>query len=217
MENLNALRKEYLRGSLEPSQIGDDPLGFFKNWLDEALAADLDEPNAMVLSTVGADARPSSRVVLLKELKAEGLVFFTHYSSRKGHELSINHHASVLFFWPRLERQVRFEGVVEKLPAEESDRYFRARPLESRAGALASPQSQVIPSYEWLSDRFNMIMNEISGATNPEEEPVRPATWGGYLLRPDHIEFWQGGPHRLHHRIDCLHVNDVWQISRLAP
>lgn len=207
------LRKDYMQGSLDPADVAPQPWQQLAQWLDEALKAGALEPNAMTLSTVQPNGRPSSRVVLIRGLDGQGLRFFTNYRSSKGLALSVHPWACLSFFWPELERQVRIEGRVSPISAEASDAYFDSRPASSRIGAWASPQSQVIPSREWLADR------ERAYAARYGHSAPRPSHWGGYLLSPDRFEFWQGRPSRLHDRVRYRQAesSDQWVIDRLAP
>lgn len=209
---LAGLRTDYQRASLSEDQVDADPMKQFSVWFEEALNAKVAEPNAMSLSTVNDQGRPSSRIVLIKELDHRGMTWFTHYTSKKGAELAKNPHAALLFFWPELERQVRIEGRVEKVSETESDTYFNSRPLASRIGALASEQSKVIPNRALLEERVETI-----GAQYGEQVP-RPEGWGGYRLVPDYFEFWQGRSSRLHDRI-AYAKNDQggWVRERLQP
>jgi pyridoxamine 5'-phosphate oxidase len=207
------LRLEYRRGRLLESEADPDPFVTFASWYQEAQDAELYEPNGMTLATVGADGRPSARIVLLRKLDEQGFCFFTNYESRKGQELADNPWAALLFWWGRLERQVRVEGKVARLSEAESDAYYQSRPLGSRLGAWASAQSQVIPNRQVLEDKLATLEREYA-----EQEPPRPAFWGGYRLVPTMFEFWQGGPHRLHDRLRYQHqAGGEWQIDRLAP
>jgi pyridoxamine 5'-phosphate oxidase len=205
------LRKSYERDELDESSSADDPLRQFQRWLEQAIKAELPEPNAMTLATVGADGRPSTRVVLIKGVDERGLVWYTNYESRKGRELAQNPYAALQFHWVDLERVVRIEGRVEFASAEESDRYYASRPLDSRIGAWASPQSQPIAS------RAVLVANAAKAAARHGLNPSRPPHWGGYRLVPDRWEFWQGRRSRLHDRL-CYRLEDGrWQRERLAP
>ena len=212
--HLADLRKTYAQRTLTETDVLPDAVRQFRQWLDEALKAQVDEPTALTLSTVSASGQPSSRVVLLKGLPEEaGFLFYTNYESRKGRELMAQPLAALNFFWPALERQVRVEGRVEKAPAGLSTEYFQSRPRSSQLGAWASPHSQVIASREALEAREARLANDFGS-----QDPLpRPDFWGGYILRPTRIEFWQGRPSRLHDRICYDWVESSWQISRLAP
>ena len=211
MSKLSDLRKSYELGALDEAEARDGPLALFNRWLDEALTNDLPEPTAMTLATVGVQGRPSTRVVLLKGNDARGLVWFTNYESRKGHELAHQPFAAIQFHWVEMERVVRIEGRAEKIAAEESDAYFHSRPLDSRLGAWASPQSQVI------SSRAVLVANAAKAALQQGLNPERPPHWGGYRLVPDRYEFWQGRPSRLHDRLCFQLQHGAWQSQRLAP
>jgi len=209
--NLADLRRDYALKTLDESQVDRDPLRQFETWMQEALGAQLPEPTAMHLATVGADGRPSGRIVLLKGVDAEGFVFYTNYESRKGRELAANPVAAITFLWKELERQVRIEGSVGKVSVAESDAYFASRPMPSRIGAWASPQSQAIDSRAWL-------VASIAKATLAHgHAPTRPPHWGGYRLVPDRLEFWQGRQSRLHDRVHYTREGEGWRIRRLAP
>ncbi|GHB79305.1 pyridoxamine 5'-phosphate oxidase [Persicitalea jodogahamensis] len=210
--NIADLRKEYTKNGLSENEVSDAPLPQFKIWFDDALNAGVPEPNAMHLSTVSEDGRPSNRVVLLKELDDEGFVFYTNYHGRKGRDLAINPFASLTFFWVDLERQVRIEGKVSKVTDLESDQYFSVRPRGSQIGAWVSHQSEIIPSREILEQK--QAEYELQFAN---KEVPRPMHWGGYRLIPDWIEFWQGRPSRLHDRIRYELRNEKWVVRRLAP
>jgi pyridoxamine 5'-phosphate oxidase len=206
------MRKSYEQAALDEIHVRPLPIDQFHHWFDEAVKAKALEPNAMTLATVGADGRPSTRVLLIKGADARGLVWFTNYLSRKGQELAVNPVAAIQFFWPELERVVRIEGRVERVPDSESDAYYRSRPLGSRIGAWASPQSSVLPSREQLEQAWAEQQARLG------DDPPRPGHWGGYRLVPDRWEFWQGRPSRLHDRIEYrLQGDGHWLIQRLAP
>lgn len=205
------LRKSYERGELDEASSSTDPLRQFQTWLEQAIQAGVPEPNAMTLATVGADGRPSTRVVLIKGADERGLVWFTNYESRKGRELASNPLAALQFHWVELERVVRIEGRVEFASAEESDRYYASRPLDSRIGAWASPQSQPI------SSRAVLVANAAKTAARHGLNPSRPPHWGGYRLVPDRWEFWQGRRSRLHDRVRYNLEAGGWARQRLAP
>lgn len=205
------LRKSYERAELSEDASHADPLQQFDQWLREAIAAQVPEPNAMTVATVGSDLRPSTRVVLIKGYDAQGIVWYTNYDSRKGRQLAGNPYAALQFHWVELERVVRIEGVVEKVSEAESDAYFHSRPLDSRIGAWASPQSQVIPS------RGVLVANAAKYGAQFLLKPPRPPHWGGFRLRPDQWEFWQGRKSRLHDRLRYRLEDGTWERERLAP
>ena len=205
------LRKSYERDELDESASAADPLDQFQRWFDQALSGQLPEPNAMTLATVGADGRPSTRIVLVKGFDARGLVWYTNYQSRKGHEIALHRFAALQFHWVELERVVRIEGTVDKTSAEESDAYYASRPLDSRLGAWASPQSQVIAS------RAVLVTGAAKAAARHALQPPRPPHWGGYRLAPDCWEFWQGRKSRLHDRLRYRLDGGAWVRERLAP
>jgi pyridoxamine 5'-phosphate oxidase len=209
--NIADIRKDYKVASLSESDVAPSPFTQFDNWLKEAIAAQLPEPNAMTLATVDANGRPSTRVVLIKGVDERGPVWFTNYQSRKGRELAGNPFAALQFHWVELERVVRIEGRVEKVSDAESDAYFNGRPLDSRIGAWASPQSETI------SGRAMLVARAAEYAAKFLLKPPRPPHWGGYRLLPDRFEFWQGRPSRLHDRIVYRLADDAWRIERLAP
>jgi pyridoxamine 5'-phosphate oxidase len=207
------LRREYASQTLLEKDIAADPILQFKVWWQQVLNAEIVEPNAMTLATASSDGMPSARIVLLKDFSAEGFVFYTNYDSYKGAQLHENPKACLVFFWKELERQVRIVGLVSKVDAAESTAYFKSRPAGSRIGAWASPQSQVIDSREWLDQRYEELVKNI----NPDAID-RPSHWGGYIVKPVIVEFWQGRPSRLHDRIQyTLGRGGEWSIERLAP
>jgi pyridoxamine 5'-phosphate oxidase len=221
------LRQTYRRATLDESHLDIDPFLQFGRWLDEAIAAKVIEPTAMTLATVDANGNPSARVVLLKGLdrvtapshaSGRGFVWYTNYESRKGHALAADDAAALCFFWPELERQVRIEGHVEKTSDAESDRYFASRPLASRIGARASPQSEVVASRQVIEDLEAAEYTRLGLARDATDAVVaRPPQWGGYRLVPDRIEFWQGRPSRMHDRLVYEQRDSDWIVTRLAP
>lgn len=211
-DNIADLRKSYELAELTEAAALSDPLKQFELWLAEAIAAKLPEPNAMTLATVGSDLRPSTRIVLIKGVDARGPVWFTNYQSKKGVDVAGNPYAALQFHWVELERTVRIEGMVEKISPEDSDAYFASRPLSSRIGAWASPQSEVVAS------RGVLEANEAAFAAKFGSNPPRPPHWGGYRLKPDNWQFWQGRPSRLHDRLRyTLQADGLWLRERLAP
>ena len=211
--DISSLRRSYSRQSLNEADVLPNPLSQFARWFEEAMQSQLPEPNAMTLATANRSGRPSARTVLLKGVDAEGFVFYTNYESRKGNDLADNPQAALLFTWLELERQIRIEGAVEKISPEQSLAYFQSRPLGSQIGAWASPQSQIISDRNVLENRSAQLQEQYAGAN---ALPL-PPFWGGYLLRPDRLEFWQGRESRLHDRIDYVLENGHWNIQRLAP
>lgn len=212
-DSLADLRREYSSKSLLESGVAPHPVEQFEVWWSEARRSDIAEPNAMTLATASADGMPSARIVLLKDFSTDGFVFYTNYKSFKGRQLEENPKACLVFFWKELERQVRITGLVQKLPAAESDRYFHSRPRGSQLGAWASPQSQVVPGRDWLDAQYLEV-----SAKYHDKDPERPSHWGGYRVQPVIVEFWQGRPSRLHDRIQySLEEGGHWTIQRLAP
>jgi pyridoxamine 5'-phosphate oxidase len=212
MSEINEIRKEYTYSQLEIDNLDTDPIVQFRYWLNDALKANVNEPTGMVLSTAGSDGKPSSRVVLLKNLDHDGFTFFSNYESRKGIQIQQNPNASLLFFWPQIERQVRIEGMVAKTPRQISDEYFQSRPEGSKIGAWASPQSRIVPNREYLDNLQKDYLTLFK--SKPLE---RPENWGGYKLFPHTIEFWQGRENRLHDRFEYKLNGSIWEVNRLAP
>jgi pyridoxamine 5'-phosphate oxidase len=211
-ENLQNLRQEYRSAELLESEIDSNPIQQFDKWFKDALSAQLYEPNVMTLATSDRFGKPSARIVLLKGFDQNGFVFYTNYDSHKGKELKENPQATLVFFWAELERQVRIDGVVSKVDAQVSDDYFHSRPKGSQIGAVASPQSTIIQDREILEEKVKELSAQFS-----ESEVPRPESWGGYLVEPLEIEFWQGRPSRLHDRINYKMVDGIWKTNRLAP
>ncbi|HEY1173679.1 MAG TPA: pyridoxamine 5'-phosphate oxidase [Verrucomicrobiae bacterium] len=210
---ISDLRREYTLGSLRRKDLLPDPIAQFRVWFDAATAAGVSEPNAMTVSTVGLNGRPSARIILLKGVDERGFSFFTNYESRKAQELAAKPFAALTFLWKELERQVRVEGTVTKVSREESEAYFRSRPRNSRLGAWGSPQSQVIANREVLEQNMAELQ-----ARHPGDDVPLPQNWGGYMVKPEVIEFWQGQPSRLHDRLVYrLQKDGAWSVERLAP
>ena len=209
---LRDIRTNYEKSELLESGINPNPFEQLRIWLTEAISGEETEPTAMVLSTLDAQGFPESRVVLLKELKDTGLVFYTNYESKKGHQIAQNEHVAVVFLWPQHERQVRIKGVAEKIRDSESTDYFKSRPIDSQLGAWASPQSRVIENREFLDENYRRYQEQFKG-----REIKKPPHWGGYLIRPEYFEFWQGRSNRLHDRIEFILIDNQWTIHRLAP
>ncbi|MCX6198326.1 MAG: pyridoxamine 5'-phosphate oxidase [Bacteroidetes bacterium] len=208
-KDLHDNRRNYTKHELTEKKISPNPYEQFGWWLEDATNDGILEPNAMTLSTATKEGKPSSRIVLLKAFSEEGFIFYTNYHSRKGKEISENNSAALLFFWDKLERQVRLEGIIEKIGVHLSEKYFATRPFESKLSAIVSEQSEEIPSREFLEDKLEALKE--SGETN------RPENWGGYILKTDYFEFWQGRASRLHDRIVYELENGAWKIKRLAP
>lgn len=209
---LAEMRHDYALGALRKAEVDPDPIKQFQRWLQEAVAARLPEPNAMTLATADRNGRPCARVMLLKECDAEGFAFFSNYQSAKGRQLAENPQAALVFLWLELERQVRVEGKVSPIAPAESEAYFRSRPRESRLGALASRQSQVVASRRILDERFQQLAD-----CYPGDDIPMPAHWGGYRLRPELLEFWQGRQGRLHDRLRYRRRENDWLLERLEP
>lgn len=208
-----ALRKEYTQKKLSEGKALPDPFAQFTKWWKQALKSGIGEINAMTLATASSDGMPSARTVLLKDYNEKGFIFFTNYNSFKGQQLAENPRACLVFFWKELERQVRITGIVEKISATENDEYFYSRPRESQIGALCSPQSQVIESRKWLDGHYKSLLKQAE-----EKDIKRPDHWGGYIVKPVIMEFWQGRPGRLHDRLQySLQDDGTWKIERLAP
>jgi pyridoxamine 5'-phosphate oxidase len=208
---ISEIRKNYSRATLSEKSLRD-PFPLFEKWLEEAIEGKVNEPTAMMLSTVSEDCRPSSRIVLLKHLTMKGFHFFTNYNSRKGREIKANDQVALLFFWPELEREVRIEGVATISSTELSDQYFSERPYDSQISAIVSRQSEPVESRDVLEQLWKNKENSSKG-----EKLVRPVEWGGYFVEPERIEFWQGRPNRLHDRILFVKNEEAWIVSRLAP
>lgn len=208
---INSLRHDFTKQTLDKKDVNSSPFLQFEKWFKEAVDAKVNEPNAMTVSTVSADGKPSSRIILLRNFDEQGFVFYTNYNSRKGIEITTNPNAALLFFWPELERQVRIEGILKKQSSEESNKYFDTRPRESKLGAWTSEQSKPIESRDILDKAYDENSKKY-----PNEVP-RPSFWGGYILKPECVEFWQGRPSRLHDRILYSRKNESWMIDRLSP
>ena len=212
MDSLSGLRKEYRANMLDENLMSDDPITQFNIWITDAMNARFVEPNVMTLATSTPDGKPSARIVLLKEINPAGFVFFTNYNSRKGCDLIANSFAALVFDWHEIERQVRVEGRVEKLSVEDSDAYFDSRPETSKLGAWVSPQSSLLKNRQELDEIQSEMENKFRNNSIP-----RPEHWGGFLVRPTTIEFWQGRPNRLHDRIVYYKTEEGWTKHRLAP
>ncbi|MCP5196221.1 MAG: pyridoxamine 5'-phosphate oxidase [Gammaproteobacteria bacterium] len=212
-QSLAELRQEYSLGALTKADVDPDPIQQFRRWLNEAVKAQLPEPNALTLATADRTGRPFARVVLLKDCDAGGFVFYTNYRSDKGQQLAENPHAALVFLWLELERQVRVEGTVSKVSPAESETYFATRPRESRLGALASRQSQVVANRQILEARYQQLSTQY-----PDDNIPMPNQWGGYRMKPEMLEFWQGRHGRMHDRLRYrLQKGDSWLLERLEP
>lgn len=209
-KDLSSIRKDYLKGSISVDSMSENPLDALQEWVNQAIEAEVEEPTAMNIATISEGNFPTSRVVLLKEIVSEGLVFFTNYGSTKGKNIEANPHVAVNFFWPALERQVRIHCTASKISAADSDAYFYSRPLGSQAGAIVSQQSHEIDKNENLEERIQALLN--SGVALK-----RPENWGGYLLVPSYFEFWHGRASRIHDRVAYSQENSIWQKKRLSP
>lgn len=213
LSSISDIRRDYMLKSFDESHAAGNPFDQFKEWWEEATSADIDEVNAMTLATVDANGKPAARIVLLKGYTHEGFIFFTNYESAKGQDLTINPNAALLFFWKELERQIRIEGTVEKIDPADSDAYFHSRPAGSRIGAWVSPQSKVIPDRAFLESNYNQLIEKY-----PDENKVpRPPHWGGFIVKPESFEFWQGRSSRLHDRLKYTKATTGWTRARLAP
>jgi pyridoxamine 5'-phosphate oxidase len=207
------IRKNYSQKKLTEKKADPNPMKQFAKWWKQAVDSKIEEVNAMTLATASSDGMPSARIVLLKGVEENGFIFFTNYQSYKGKQLAENPKACLVFFWKELERQVRITGLIEKISADSSDMYFYSRPVASQVGAIASPQSQVIESRDWLDTHYKELKKKLKDKTIH-----RPEHWGGYIVKPVIIEFWQGRPSRLHDRLQySLEDNGEWKIERLAP
>ena len=210
--DIAGLRENYTRGGLKEDDLTEDPIVFFRNWLEEAIDSKVAEPNAMSLATVSEDGTPNSRIVLLKDVGERTIRFYTNYESRKGRDLKTNPFAAVSFWWPELERQVRIKGSIKKVSREESDEYFQSRPRESQLGAWASSQSSEVVNREKLRDEYEKVSKRFKHTTIPT-----PDFWGGFDIFANEIEFWQGRPSRLHDRILYTFEDGMWNYKRLQP
>ncbi len=210
-DNLHQMRTDYSNDLLAIKDLQAEPIAEFKKWFQQALDADVAEPNAFSLATASLNGLPTNRIVLIKELRDEGIVFYTNYDSTKGQQIAENPHVAACFFWQPLAKQVRFRGICSKLATEDSDHYFNKRPIDSQIGAATSPQSQKIESKQWLQREWEKNKQRYGNQIK------RPENWGGYIIKPYQVEFWQGQPNRLHDRFLYEQVDNVWSISRLAP
>lgn len=213
LSSISDIRREYMLKSFDESHAANNPFDQFREWWEEATSADIDEVNAMTLATVDGNGKPAARIVLLKGYTQDGFVFFTNYESAKGQDLAINPNVALLFFWKELERQIRIEGTVEKIDPADSDAYFHSRPAGSRIGAWVSPQSKVIPNRAFLENNYHELVKKY-----PNENTVpRPPHWGGFIVKPESFEFWQGRSSRLHDRLKYTKTKEGWNRERLAP
>ena len=212
MTDLFNIRRDFTLKTLDESDVLSDPMDMFEQWLNEAIIAKALEPNAMNLATATPDGKPSSRMILLKQIKPQGFVFFTNYDSKKAYQITLNKYCALTFVWNELERQVRIEGIVKKTSDAESDSYFEVRPAKSKLGAWASPQSRAIPDRKYLEGLINEYESKFK-----DKNIVRPQNWGGYIVKPYLIEFWQGRSNRLHDRIQYVLEDGAWEVERLAP
>lgn len=212
MTDLFNIRRDFTLKTLDESDVLSDPMDMFEQWLNEAIIAKALEPNAMNLATATPDGKPSLRMILLKQIKPQGFVFFTNYDSKKAYQITLNKYCALTFVWNELERQVRIEGIVEKTSDAESDSYFEVRPAKSKLGAWASPQSRAIPDRKYLEGLINEYESKFK-----DKNIVRPQNWGGYIVKPYLIEFWQGRSNRLHDRIQYVLEDGAWEVERLAP
>jgi pyridoxamine 5'-phosphate oxidase len=206
------IRSDHKQKPFAKKDVDKNPFKQFSKWMDIAINSGIKEPTAMALSTVNKNMQPSSRMVLLKEIKNDGFIFYTNYKSKKGHEIADNHYGSLLFYWPELEKQIRIEGRIEKTSEEISEEYYLTRSAKRRIGAWASPQSKEIPNRQFLEEKQAEYIKKFEGTP-----PKRPENWGGYILIPYIIEFWQGRPNRLHDRLEFYLDDTEWKIRRLAP
>lgn len=209
---LNSIRYDFAKQTLDERDVIANPIMQFAKWFEEAIGAQVLDPNAMTVCSATKAGKPSARILLLRNFSESGFVYYTNYTSRKGTEIAENPNCALLFFWPELERQIRIEGEVQKQTAEESDLYFKTRPRESKIGAWTSEQSKIISNREVLNKEYEKLSKKY-----PDENVPRPPYWGGYLLKPNTIEFWQGRPNRLHDRILYTKKNENWKIERLSP
>lgn len=209
-KDLSSIRKEYLKGSISVSSMPENPIEALQIWVNQAIESEVEEPTAMNIATISPENFPTSRVVLLKEIVSEGLIFFTNYGSTKGQNIESNPNVAVNFFWPALERQVRIHCIASKIPAEDSDAYFYSRPLGSQAGAIVSQQSAVIDAQENLEERIKSLLESGTSLQRPEN-------WGGYILKPSYFEFWHGRASRIHDRVAYSLEEAIWKKKRLSP